>query len=101
MNELTCPYCKKDVRPSDDLREQEEDYEHECEHCGKTFVYYIQYFPSYHASQADCLNGAPHKFEPVKTYPPEAAMGRVRCEDCGLETTQEGMKFYQNEGGAQ
>ncbi len=83
MNELTCPYCQKDVRPSDDLREQEEDYEHECEHCGKTFVYYIRYSPSYHASQADCLNGAAHDYQPIIGYPEEFFTGKLRCTQCG------------------
>lgn len=87
MDELVCPYCGKYCRPSEDCYEQDTDYEHECEHCGKYFSYFLQYYPYYTEKQAPCLNGEDHKYEPVLGFPEEYFKGKVRCLWCGDETT--------------
>lgn len=54
-----------------------------CGACDKTFVYETTINLFYNAKKAECLNGADHKYERTKTFPPEYA--RLRCDMCGDE----------------
>ena len=83
MFDCKCPYCKKTMDDPDECFEPEIDYEYECPHCEKNFVFTVDYMRTYSEQQADCLNGADHKYEKTKTYPPEFA--RLRCTMCGCE----------------
>ncbi len=86
MYDVRCPYCRAENEIChDDGYGYEEDRQHqqECSRCEKTFVYTTYISFSYTAYQADCLNGAEHKFRETTTYPPEFA--RLQCIDCGEE----------------
>lgn len=85
--DTNCPYCGADVEINhDDGYGYSEDdlHQQECGDCGKTFAYTTAIHFSYRARKADCLNGAKHRYERTKTYPPEFA--RMRCVECGHET---------------
>jgi 5-methylcytosine-specific restriction endonuclease McrA len=80
-----CPYCQEDVRIEHDdgygLAESEP-HQHECSHCGKTFVYYTTISIDHDVRKADCLNGiCDHNYEKSRTYPPQFA--RMICTMCG------------------
>jgi len=81
--DLECPYCEKEIDDPDDCYEPCVDYEHECQHCEKNFVFVVEYTRHYSAKKSECLNGAPHQYKKTATYPPEFA--RMRCVDCGHE----------------
>jgi uncharacterized Zn finger protein len=85
MNELICPYCNNNCYPDDEYREEDKDYEHECEHCGKYFNYSIQYYSSYTSNKAPCLNGEEHNYQQIKGFPEEYLKNRYRCSWCGDE----------------
>jgi len=86
MHDVRCPYCNEynEINHDDGYGyEEDELHQQECSKCEKTFVYTTFISFSYTSYQADCLNGAEHKFEKTITYPPEFA--RLRCTDCGEE----------------
>lgn len=86
--DVKCPYCGADVEINhDDGYGFEEGFifSQECNWCAKEFVYTFCIEIHYDAKRADCLNGAPHKYEKTATTPPEYA--RMRCVDCGDELT--------------
>jgi endogenous inhibitor of DNA gyrase (YacG/DUF329 family) len=82
---LECPYCEKEVEPDDDLREPNENIERECPNCGKTFLYQIEYFPSYTSRIVPCLNGEPHNYQEIRGFPEEYYRNRRRCTYCDDE----------------
>ena len=85
--DVECPYCRADVDINhDDGYGYEEDgcYEQECPECDRVFSYTTWISIHHEARRADCLNGAPHKYERTKTWPKEFAV--MRCVDCGHET---------------
>ena len=67
----------------DDAFEPGQLYEEECPHCGKTFVFEVDYTRDYYTKQAVCLNGGEHDYQKTRTFPPEAA--RLKCSMCGDE----------------
>ncbi len=85
MSYFICPYCDKECEPSCDLRDQDVQYEHNCEHCEKNFVYHIDYDPCYSEEKADCLNGGEHNYEPMCGAPKEFFKDKFRCSMCSKE----------------
>ena len=86
MSDCECPYCGNDLEICHDDGAgyaEDETHQQECPHCEKTFVFTTAIHFTYHARQADCLNGADHAYERTKTWPPEAA--RLRCKHCDDE----------------
>ncbi len=83
MSRCYCPYCEKDMDDPDDCYETEMAYEEECPHCGKMFIFYVEYEIFYDTHKADCLNGADHNYEETVTFPPELA--KLRCTMCDAE----------------
>jgi transcription elongation factor Elf1 len=83
MSSFICPYCDKELDTPTDCYETNEDYEWQCEHCEKYFVFTIDYDIIYYESKADCLNGADHNYQKTLTIPEEFA--RLRCKMCGDE----------------
>jgi transposase-like protein len=86
MNDVTCPYCEKEVEINHDDGygyEEGERHEQHCRHCDKTFVYETSISIDHEAFKADCLNDGEHKFEMTHHYPKEHR--RMRCVDCGFE----------------
>lgn len=84
MTDVECPYCGKEQEIChDDGYGLEEDgqYEQQCGDCKKVFSYTTSILILHTATKADCLNGAPHKYEPTTTYPKEYT--RMHCPDCG------------------
>ena len=77
MSDLECPYCEANCGYAYDL-EGTEDIEHECDKCGKTFLFDVEYDPVYYERKADCLNGSPHDYKPLNYYDPP----RERCSIC-------------------
>lgn len=84
MDSLECPYCEDDVRPLEDISPGVL-HEIECSECGKNFVYSIEYIPQFTASQAPCLNGADHDFQPIAGVPEEYFINKRRCSFCELQ----------------
>ena len=85
---IECPYCEKDVEPVDDCYESNIPYEAECPHCHKTFIYYVEYWPSYTANIAPCLNGGEHDLQPINGYPKEFFENKLRCKYCQTEVSK-------------
>jgi len=84
MSELECPYCNCEVEQNED-REPGVLHEKECPHCGKNFVYSIEYYPSFTASAAPCLNGGEHDYQPIAGIPAEYFENKRRCSYCDRE----------------
>lgn len=80
---LHCPYCEEPIDDPDDCYEPRQDYKHECPHCGKSFVFQVEYSRDYSANKADCLNGGEHRYEEYKPYGTGELLIRRRCQDCG------------------
>lgn len=80
MDKLYCPYCDHDCGDYfDDMHDSNVDYEWECEGCEKSFIFTIEYDPTFTGHKADCLNGGEHKWE-NSTIPKG---NHYRCADCG------------------
>lgn len=83
MGDMQCPYCGTDHEVChDDGFGYEEGVAHhdECGQCGKRFIFYTSISFYYEPQEADCLNGAPHEFEPTFTVPVEHT--RMACRMC-------------------
>jgi hypothetical protein len=84
MKDVKCPYCntEQDIN-HDDGYGYEEGVIHnqQCGRCSKYFSFTTSVSFYYDVDKADCLNGAPHKWRPTKTYPIEYA--KMKCLDCG------------------
>lgn len=83
MEDVNCPYCGEGQEINhDDGYGYEEDqlYEQECGECEKTFTFTTSISFHYEGHKADCLNGAPHKWENTITTPVEFT--EMRCVDC-------------------
>lgn len=90
MSYLECPYCEHDCGDHfDDCYEQDVEYEHECQECGKNFIYIIEYSPNFTGHKADCLNGSDCDFQPICGYPKEYFENKRRCSMCSKEITVE------------
>lgn len=88
MNDLYCPYCDAELgNHFDDRHEPNVNYEHKCSECGKNFIYSLEYYPSFTANKADCLNGAEHDYKEICGYPKEYFENKRRCTMCGKEIT--------------
>lgn len=88
MTDLQCPYCNADHEVChDDGFGCEEGVPHhdECGKCGKQFIFYTSISLFYEPQEADCLNGAPHEFEPTFTVPVEAT--KMACRMCDERRT--------------
>lgn len=82
-----CPYCGKEVEINHDDGygyDESRTFQQECEHCEKTFAYTTCISIDHELSKADCLNGEPHKMNPVK-HSLQYWPNWVRCSDCGKE----------------
>lgn len=86
MNNLYCPYCDHDCGDYfEDMHKSDEEYEWECNKCGKNFIFIIEYYANFSGHKADCLNGGEHKWKKICGVPVEAFENRRRCADCGKE----------------
>lgn len=93
--EVTCPYCEKEFDvDTDDGRHynQNESEEEECPNCGKTVIISSSCTWYREASEADCLNDAPHPYSEWSTYwvgeqGPNLGKFYERryCETCGKD----------------
>jgi len=86
MSSVDCPYCEKEVDMSEgEYNDQNEVYEIECEHCGKYFQCTVEYYPTYTANKADCLNGSPHDLKRATRFPHLIwGMALWRCTMCDM-----------------
>lgn len=86
MNDVYCPYCDTltEINHDDGYGyEEDKQYEQDCNHCKKVFVYTTSISFSYNATKADCLNGNQHEYHKVATCPEE--FSKMRCGMCGDE----------------
>ena len=79
--DCVCPYCDKRVEDPDDCYESGVKYFHECQHCGKSFVFEIEYSREYNTRKALCLNGGKHDYQKTHTFPKKYAV--MECTICG------------------
>jgi uncharacterized protein with PIN domain len=84
---MDCPYCDGEVEAPEESNESGVPYENECPHCGKNFIFYIEWWPSYSPSKAPCLNGKPHNYIPIIGVPKEYFENKRRCSYCADEIT--------------
>ena len=80
---LECPYCDSDIDDPDDCYDPCVDYEHECPHCGKNFVFQVEYTRDYRANKAACLNGGEHEYREQKRYGSGEPEVFRSCKNCG------------------
>jgi hypothetical protein len=86
VSNVKCPYCGAEQEIDHDYGygyEEDQKHEQECFSCEKRFVYTTAISFSYETRQAECLNGADHKYSNTNTYP--VRYTKMRCEDCGHE----------------
>lgn len=87
---LDCPYCHEETPVPDECNEQDTPYEAECENCGKNFIFYVTWYPSYSETPAPCLNGGQHDYQKITGCPEEYFANKRRCSYCGDEITTGG-----------
>ena len=85
MYDVKCPYCGEETQINHDDGygyEEGQLHEQECWKCEKYFAYETIISIDHRPYKADCLNGADHKWKPVRNshYP-----DKQRCKDCGKE----------------
>lgn len=61
--DFQCPYCNAWQEHDFEQNESSLLHQTECEDCGKTFVFTIEYYPHFTVRKADCLNGSEHSYE--------------------------------------
>jgi len=94
MHDTNCPYCDAEVEINHDDGKgysENEIHQHECDNCGKTFVFTTAIIYSYNTQQADCLNGEEHNYEPTNTYPRKHT--RMQCTMCGEQREPTGFEL--------
>lgn len=82
--DVECPYCDswQEICHDDGYGYGEDKtFEQECSDCGKSFAYTTSIHFHYEATQADCLNGADHRYAPTMTVPRQYTT--MECKDCG------------------
>lgn len=89
MHKLECPYCEKEMREPDECHDPDVNYEKQCPHCEKYFVFTVGYIKTFDADKAPCLNGGDHGWKPIIGAPAEYFKGRFRCIYCGDEEKRE------------
>lgn len=82
---LECPYCEEEIEDPDDCYEPDVTYDHECPHCGKNFIFTVEYTRDYHADKAPCLNGESHDWRKISGAPRYHFVNRRRCHYCDKE----------------
>ena len=92
MRKIECPYCEEDCDHDPEQNEEDVTYEMECPYCENTFVFTVNYYPSFSAEKAPCLNGEPHKWNKIAGCPEEYFKNKRRCEHCDKEITVGGSK---------
>lgn len=60
--DFQCPYCDAWQEHDFEQGKPNELYQTECGECEKRFVFEVEYYPTFSAYKADCLNGAPHNY---------------------------------------
>lgn len=84
MRDVECPYCgsEQDICHDDGYGyEEDQTHEQECADCGKSFAFTTALHFYYEAHQADCLNGAEHRYRPTMAVPRRYT--KMECQDCG------------------
>lgn len=93
MSECYCPYCDFPCGDHfDDCYDSDTEYEAICPKCGKTFIFSIDYDPTFSTHKAPCLNGGEHNYEKVVGYPEEYFKNKFRCAYCGKEIKKEAVE---------
>lgn len=78
-----CPHCDKETYHPDDCYETMNKYDQECNHCGNTFGFTIEYDPCYSSFKAPCMNGGDHNWR--ESYRDDSmGITILRCEYCDL-----------------
>jgi len=91
MNEIECPYCNANCGIPDENTGEGEHTEWECETCGKSFVYYVEYSADYYSEEAPCLNGGEHKWQSMVGAPEAFFKNKYRCDYCQKEEKRKGV----------
>lgn len=85
MSTIECPYCDAEIEEPDECPDPSTTYEHECPECGKTFIFTVDYTKDFYPETADCLNGAPHDYQPIHGAPDWWFKDKRRCSMCRHE----------------
>jgi hypothetical protein len=97
---MDCPYCGEEVDAPGECHNPDIAYQNECSHCDKTFVFYVEYYPSYTEIKAPCLNGGDHDYQPIVGFPVEYFANKRRCSYCAEEITVSGLTTTPTDGAA-
>ena len=94
---IECPYCGNEQEVDHGEGggyEDDEQFEQECEKCGKTFLCTTSVSYDYETRKADCLNGGKHKWKLTDTHPD--CFSEMECSECGerRSLTEEERKKY-------
>lgn len=92
MRNITCPYCNKELDiDTTDINNPGENYEEECEHCGKMFHVMVEYSATYKSYQVPCLNGDDHKWKGgiMGGYPTARTKYCAYCGERRMPTPEE------------
>lgn len=92
---IECPYCEEENDMSEaltDLPSNDNTFDWECQNCEKEFEVFVEFEPSYSASEIiyiDCGNCGKETRDPYKqgrVFPfPESLKGKEVCETCWKE----------------
>lgn len=89
MNELQCPYCSDRTDVPEECYSPGTHYECECENCGKTFGFTLDYSIEYSEYEVPCANGEPHDWLEIKGLRGTRLEGKMRCSTCDREISKE------------
>ena len=101
LRDFECPYCGEPQADDGESAETGVTYTQECDVCGKTFCFTVDYIKTYDTSEAPCQNGAEHSLKPmISSWHPPGFI-RHRCVWCGEEVkvpTDEAAGLMKGEG---
>ena len=97
MTDMNCPYCNAENEVCHDDGagySEDQQHEHTCCGCRKTFVFTTQISFHYEPQKADCLNDSEHQLKMSSTHPRQYSM--MRCKDCDYERKPTGPEFFEH-----
>lgn len=86
--DFQCPYCGSWQEHDTDQSKSGPLHQTSCFECEKSFVFSVEYYPTFSVHKADCLNGAPHDYKDRlegNEYYQQYFSKWIQCRDCDHE----------------